>query len=242
MLVKAWMKTDKGLRRTSNQDALLLSQDLGLYILADGMGGHTGGEVASQMATQELLKFIQRESLKFTEPRELLFAGIAEANHLIHQKAQEPGANLTGMGTTLVVFFVKNNQALIANVGDSRAYLHRNQNLWQLTEDHSLVQERIKQGLLDPNRAESFVGKNVITRSVGFEKSVQPDILEREMQVGDTYLLCSDGLTGMMTDVEINAVLNTQSGEVAVDHLIQGALDGGGTDNVSVLLLQIIER
>lgn len=236
------MKTDKGLRRTSNQDALLATPDLGLYILADGMGGHSGGEVASVMATEELVKFVQKDSARFSDPREMLFAAIAEANHQIHVKANAPGSTLVGMGTTIVVFYIKENLALLANVGDSRAYLHRDKNLWQLTEDHSLVQERIKQGLLDPTQTESFAGKNVITRSVGYEATVQPDILERELRLGDTYLLCSDGLSGMMTDVDINAVLNNYTGEAAVNHLIQGALDGGGSDNVSVLLLEVVKE
>lgn len=238
MQAKVWCRTDRGLRRDSNQDSFLASSELGLYIVADGMGGHSGGEVASAMAVKATAEFVQKNQNNM-EPRELLLKGFQDASRQIYERAAND-PRLSGMGTTMVLLYVREETIYVANVGDSRAYLFRKPYYWQITEDHSLMNEQLRAGILKEENIATFSSKNVITRSVGYEKNVQADIIERQLVVGDNYLICSDGFSGMVADKQACEILNKTSSEVVPEACIAKALENGGDDNVTVLYLSVI--
>jgi protein phosphatase len=239
MKISAWGQTDKGLRRESNQDSYLLSEELGLFIVADGMGGHSGGEVASALAVKSAENYIRTNISRLSSHRDLVANAYIEACRQIYDKANNESPDLMGMGTTMVLLFAKGKSVFVANVGDSRIYLHRKPHLWQVTEDHSLVYEQLRDGTIKENQLKSFVGKNVITRSVGYEREVNVDVLERPLMDGDRFLLCSDGLCGLVNDDTICAILNNMDREKAVEECIKAALENGGDDNVTVVLVEI---
>lgn len=234
-----WCKTDKGLRRDSNQDSFLINQELGLYIVADGMGGHSGGEVASQLAVQTVEQTVREYKGRGLAPRELIQKAYEEASHRIYDKAARE-SQLAGMGTTMVLCMSTGNSLYFGNVGDSRAYLFRRPHLWQVTEDHSLVNEQLRAGLIRSDQVRQFIGRNVITRSVGYERDVYADVLERPLQKGDVFLLCSDGLSGMIVDEVISETLTSAgANEGGVNDLLKKALSAGGEDNVTIMLLSV---
>jgi len=239
MNLKVWCQTDVGLRRENNQDFFLFDEELGLFIVADGMGGHRGGEVASKMAAETVME-LMRKSIKENgsrrmNPRLALTHAYEHASRRIYEASQEPKADLEGMGTTLVTALVYEGVIYVANVGDSRAYLFRDGRLWQITEDHSLMNEQLRAGLIRESDIAHFVGKNVITRSVGFEADVQVDIVEREIKSGETFLMCSDGLSGLVTDERIAEIMRMQRPEDVVAACITEAKKNGGDDNVTVM-------
>jgi protein phosphatase len=232
------------LRRERNEDSFLYDEELGLYCVADGMGGHRGGEVASSMAVKTLLEFIQKAQAQSRRygVRELLVRGYEEASARIYDKSHIESPELHGMGTTLVTALASENSLFIGNVGDSRAYLYSQDQLWQLTEDHSLVNEQLRAGLIDEEDLPRLTNRNVITRSVGFEREVQVDIIERPIAKGDLYLLCSDGLCGMVgDDVIIGAIRKFGIGlpDAIVNECIEEAKKAGGDDNVTVMVLTV---
>lgn len=241
MNVRAWFETDVGLRRDSNQDFYLVDEDIGLYVVADGMGGHRGGEVASRMAAETLRdvvrKTLSQSGSRRINPRVLLSQGYEEASRRIFAASQEPNANLEGMGTTLVAAFLYEGILYIGNVGDSRAYLFTNDRLWQLTEDHSLLNEQLRAGLVRAEELEKFVGKNVITRSVGFERDVQVDVIEKTIENGELFLMCSDGLSGLVSDERIAEICRSHRPEDIVPTCINEAKTNGGDDNVTVMVI-----
>lgn len=235
-----WAKTDVGLKREINQDSILVDKGLQLFIVADGMGGHKGGEVASAMAietAQEIIK--ERIHLPRSSPRKIMNDAYREASARIHHKSTHENPELMGMGTTMVGALCLRNKIFLANVGDSRAYLFRDSQIWQLTEDHSLINEQVKAGVISEEEAPHVMGRNVITRSVGFEREVIVDTLERVAEPGEIYLLCSDGLSGMIEDAEIAKILRETPIDQAVDRCIEAAKSAGGDDNVSVILLKV---
>jgi PPM family protein phosphatase len=242
MKPQVWAVSDKGNKRDSNQDSYLVNESLGLFVVADGMGGHSGGEVASSLAVQTLeteLKVLKSSDIPV---RELMHKIFERASIRIFDKAAIESPELMGMGTTMVSCYVDNDRMYISNVGDSRCYLFDKTNLWQLTEDHSLLNEQIRTGLLKPEQAASFTGRNVITRSVGYERVVLPDVIDREVKPGETYLLCSDGLSGLVPDPKIADCFRSKSlNEVALA-LVNLALAHGGDDNVTVLILHFPEK
>ncbi len=235
-----WVKTDPGLKRANNQDSFLLEKNLGIFIVADGMGGHKGGEIASAMACASVKDVFNNPNNQHLSPRELLRFSYGEASNRIFEHAKE-NPDLNGMGTTMVMSHINKNTLYIANVGDSRCYLIRNNMMWQLTEDHSLINEQIRAGILTPEQAHKMVAKNVITRSVGFERDVACDVLERPISVGETYLFCSDGLHGLVSDKRICEIINKNSPELVAHILIEEAKVNGGDDNITVLILKIVE-
>lgn len=239
MPIQVWCKTDKGLRRENNQDSFLVNQDLGLFIVADGMGGHQGGEVASAIAVKTTEEIIEKYK-NSKNPRDLLGYAYSQACERIYDKASENGGALLGMGTTMVCAYAQDDTLYIGNVGDSRSYLYQKPFLWQITEDHSLINEQLQAGIINDEQAKTFAQKNVITRSVGFEKYVMADVIERKLIPGDMYLFCSDGLSGMVTDENIASIFNQNTPDKIVDICIKEALASGGHDNVTVLLLQIL--
>ncbi len=241
MRIQHWAVSDKGNKRESNQDSYLVNESLGLFVVADGMGGHSGGEVASSLAVQTLEQEIKVVKTAALPSREKLYKAYEQASVRIFDKAATDSPELLGMGTTMVSCYLENKRIYISNVGDSRCYLYSDQYLWQVTEDHSLMNEQIRSGLLRPDQMANFTGRNVITRSVGYERLVHPDIVDREVSAGETYLLCSDGLTGMVTDQKIAEIFNSKPLQEVALALIQAALANGGDDNVTVLLIHIMD-
>ena len=242
MQVQVWGATDVGLRREINQDTILVDKDLGLYIVADGMGGHRGGEVASAMAVETVREIVrENKGVRKEESLMVLVEAYKEASKRIFFRAENEQEDLSGMGTTMVGFWLRKGVMYIANVGDSRLYLWRPEGFWQLTEDHSLINDQIRAGVISEEEAPHVVGRNVITRSVGFEREVQVDTLERVVQPGDVYVLCSDGLSGLISDQQIAELCKKRKKSAVVTEGISMAKKAGGDDNISAIVVQIEE-
>lgn len=241
MEIEVWGQTDVGLKREINQDSILVDQKLGLYIVADGMGGHKGGEVASALAVETVRETVETQlsNKEKVTPRDLIVQSYREASARIYNKSTLEEPDLMGMGTTMVLAFSSGNRMFFGNVGDSRAYLFRDNHLWQLTEDHSLVSEQVRAGIISEDDAEFMAGRNVITRSVGFEKDVEVDVLERDMHAGEMVLLCSDGLCGLISDEQIVEILKKNTGTDIVNKCVEAAKSAGGDDNISVIVLKV---
>lgn len=237
MKFDAWVLSDKGRRRESNQDSVLINAEAGVFIVADGMGGHSGGEVASSLAVTSAESVFKDPTSLEKSPREVITKAYEEASHRIFDKAAKENPELAGMGTTMVMCYIRKNHIYIGNVGDSRCYLFKKPYLWQITEDHSLINEQIRAGVLTEQQATQVIARNVITRSVGYEREIEPDIFEREIFPGETYLLCSDGLSSLVPDPRIGEILNESSPDQALKNCVEQALVNGGDDNVSVLIL-----
>ena len=241
MRFEVWAQTDVGLKRDINQDAILVDHDLSLFIVADGMGGHKGGEVASALAVESVQAVINKrgDDAKLS-PRKILSEAYREASGRIHQKATLENPELMGMGTTMVLMWEHKGRLYFGNVGDSRAYLFATPNLWQLTEDHSLINEQVRAGVITEEEAPHVVGRNVITRSVGFEREVMVDVLEREPAAGDVYLLCSDGLCGLVEPDRLQELVRSTPTAELVAKCIKEAKAAGGDDNISVIVIRPI--
>lgn len=230
--------TDVGLVRRSNEDSLGLFPELNLYIVADGMGGHAAGEVASKLAVDMIKEFfISPETTQANEEAKLTEA-ISYANQKIFEMSGKDAA-LSGMGTTVVAILTQPNAVIIGFVGDSRAYLCQKSKLEQLTQDHSLVNEYIRKGLLTPEAAENHPLKHVISRALGTNASVQPEIIKRASAPGDTFLLCSDGLSNKVSSSDMLSILTANEGSIekAGNALIQRAKEKGGEDNITAILV-----
>lgn len=240
MQAKAWVKTDPGLKRDNNQDSFLHDKDTNLFIVADGMGGHKGGEVASAMACSTVKETFLNPNNQHLSPRDIIRFAYGEASAKIFEHAKA-NPELHGMGTTMVMSHFSKNNLFIANVGDSRCYLIRGNMMWQITEDHSLMNEQIRAGILTPEQAAKMVAKNVITRSVGFERDVACDVVERPVNQGEIYLFASDGLHGLVSDKRICEIVFRTPIELATQVLIDEAKKNGGDDNITVLLLKITD-
>ena len=225
--------TDVGKVRLSNQDVLVESEELNLYGVADGMGGHNGGETASAGARDELIRFLQGHK----PSTDALRSGFESANTVLFRQ-QEEDKKLAGMGTTLSVVWMSEDFAYLGHAGDSRIYLLRDGKLQQMTDDHSLVGELMRMGYLTPEQAEKHPNKNVITRAVGTEKGIDVDLAVEERQEGDVWMVCSDGLHGMVTDSEIEKILAANAPKEAARKLMDAALKAGGRDNISVIVLR----
>ncbi|MES2771810.1 MAG: Stp1/IreP family PP2C-type Ser/Thr phosphatase [Pseudomonadota bacterium] len=247
-------RTDRGLVRGHNEDAVFHDLEQGLVILADGMGGYNAGEIASGMATSLLASELSL-ALKDTPPQLIeLETGkpfahrcfvnkIVQTNSAIYNAAQSQ-PQYAGMGTTLVAALFYNNRVTLAHVGDSRAYRLRDEVLTTITRDHSLLQEQIDSGMITPEEARYSQNRSLVTRAVGIDPDVDPEISDRTVLPGDIYLLCSDGLNDMVPDEDIQLTLNTLSAnlELAAMQLIQLANDNGGRDNISVILVKVLHE
>jgi serine/threonine protein phosphatase PrpC len=243
--------THTGMVRSHNEDSIAVDPDIGLAVLADGMGGYNAGEVASGIATV-LISSETREASTNHAPHEvdkttgatnaekLLRDIIAKANTSIFQSANSQ-PQYAGMGTTLVVTLFCNNQVTIAHIGDSRCYRQRAGKLEQMTRDHSLLQEQIDSGLLTKEAAKRSQNKNLVTRALGIEPTVEAEIHTYPVQEGDILLICSDGLNDMVEDDNIEMTLAALGAnlQLAADQLVQMANDNGGRDNVSVVLIKV---
>lgn len=227
--------TDKGRKRPSNEDAVGYSIEEGIYVLCDGMGGAAAGEVASSTAIEETMRrFIAREA--GTPPLKAAEAAIGGANQAIFSRSQRD-RKLRGMGTTLVAIVVDEQRAWVLNIGDSRCYLLRDGRLQQVSRDHSLVDEQVREGRMNPVEALNSPYRNVITRALGTQNDVAADVFEIDTEPGDLFLLCSDGLTREIDDHLIEDILRLEAplGELC-ERLIAAANEAGGRDNITCLL------
>lgn len=244
--------TDKGMVRSHNEDAVFTNAAGGFVVLADGMGGYNAGEVASGMATTLLGSELQK-SFARCEPHEarpdgrpwvrsVLETEIARANGAIYQAAQSQ-PQYAGMGTTLVMAVFHDNSVTIAHIGDSRLYRLRGEEFVAVTRDHSLLQEQIDSGIITVEQARHSQNRNLVTRALGVDPTVEPEIHDYPVQPGDIYLLCSDGLNDMVEDDEIGMTVQMLAAnlELCATQLVQMANDNGGRDNVSVILVRIRE-
>jgi PPM family protein phosphatase len=235
-------RTDVGMIRSGNEDnfAVNAGGDRGLFIVADGMGGHAAGEVASEMAVQIIeLQLASIKDLEDKSSSERVMEALRKANRDIHDRTVTE-VDKQGMGTTASVLLVNNNRYLIGQVGDSRVYLLRDGALKQLTKDHSYVQEQVDAGFLTPEQARYHPYSNVITRCVGASPDVQPDVYSGDVRVGDLFLVASDGLTGMVDDRRLQILLMSRAEpERKVHALISEANGRGGLDNITAIVIQI---
>ncbi len=237
--INSFGKTDVGLARKNNEDALILKPELGFWAVADGMGGEEKGEMASQIFTQTALEVFSKFDGRSEEvARQLVQKIYGLANERILSWAKENQVKRMGCTAELLVFLAEDY--VLGHVGDSRTYRFRQGQLKQLTKDHSLVQEQIDQGILTPAEAERSPLRNIILRAVGIEDTLAVDLMRGRSIPGDVYLLCSDGLTGMVDDLTIQEVLNRPlSLSQKVDRLIEGAKAAGGNDNITVTLCEV---
>lgn len=244
-------RSDPGMLRSHNEDAVFGDADLGIVILADGMGGYNAGEVASGMATTLLgSNFAQivptsqpgvTEAGNELQAHRILLDQITDANSAIYNAAQSQ-PQYAGMGTTLVFGWFYDNCLSVAHIGDSRLYRLRGDQLAQLTKDHSLLQEQLDSGMISAEDARYSQNKNLVTRALGVEPVVEPEISDFEVIPGDIFLFCSDGLNDMVDDEEMSLTLQALGSNLtlAADQLVQMANDNGGRDNVSVILVKAL--
>ncbi|MCP4680264.1 MAG: Stp1/IreP family PP2C-type Ser/Thr phosphatase [Deltaproteobacteria bacterium] len=252
MRVISYAKSDIGKRRKINQDAFYLDEELGYYVVADGMGGHAAGEVAARESVEATYDMILqgRETIEefrnnpITEETShgicrLMESAVQSATYLVYGMAEQ-SPNYQGMGTTYSALLLVGAYAVIAQVGDTRVYCLRGGETMQLTEDHTLINWQIREGIITPEEAKYSPHKNVITRAVGNKDYVEVDTQVVSVEVGDRFLICSDGLHGYLRKSEIPEILETGP-EAACKTLIDLANDRGGKDNITVIVIEILE-
>ena len=254
MKARGWATTDVGLKRDHNEDSYLCNEAAGLFAVADGMGGHLGGERASHLAIEILEREIEARADELRKPAADGGAGAGKsasarvalalreatrkAGAAIHAEAEE-NPDLSGMGTTLTAAFFHGDEVTVSHVGDSRVYLFRDGHARLLTEDHSWIQEQIKAGLVLPEDAIVARFRNIITRSVGFEPTVEPDLLTFPVELGDCYLICSDGLSNHLDEKDIAEVLGGSFYGEAGPVLVDLANQRGGDDNITCVIVYL---
>jgi protein phosphatase len=242
--------SDTGKLRKRNEDTIASDVSIGLAVLADGMGGYNAGDVASQMAVLTITADLKTKFKHAIQENQLidtsnikshLVNAVNTANNAIFQVSKEQ-AQCAGMGTTLVLSVFIDNKVVIGHIGDSRAYLFRNHDLTQLTNDHSVLQEQLDSGLLTAEQAKFVTYKNYVTRALGVESEVDLELSTFDVAIGDIYLLCSDGLTEMVEEDEIRTTLIENSDDIAhaANTLVQKANQHGGKDNISVILIEVL--
>lgn len=238
MKLRAAAATDVGRRRRNNEDAFAVAHEHGLFLVADGMGGHTAGQVASETAAREVLAAIRASETAGSSPSERLRAAVAASNDAIFQMAKRK-PELAGMGTTLVTLLSVGGRAALAHVGDSRAYLVRRGRIRQLTDDHSLVGELQRRGELTADAAQRHPHRHVLTRALGVRRTVEPDLAELSLAPRDVFVLCTDGLTVHVKDDEIAEQVDREADEqTAAKALVDLANARGGEDNVTVVVVR----
>ncbi len=246
-------QTDTGKVREHNEDTIAFDPEIGLLVLADGMGGYNAGEVASGIAVKTIVNLV-REAYQVQDlegvdratglmrPSIILRDAILRANKIIHQTSKTQ-PQCEGMGTTVVAVLFYDNKAIVAHVGDSRLYRLRGDRFEQLTMDHSLLQELVDRGFYSAEEAARSTNKNYVTRALGVEPTVDVEIREHPVQRGDFYVLCSDGLSDMVEDEDIHLTISTFNDnlETIARQLIQLSNEHGGRDNVSVIMTQVVD-
>ena len=238
----AFAKTDIGKARELNQDYYYVSspeENINLYILADGMGGYKGGEIASSLATQSVKNYIY-DNFENTEKQrddilKLIKDAILYANMVVYEKSKEE-KELDGMGTTLEVCLIYNNKAYIGHIGDSRIYRIRKQVMRKLTKDHSYVQKLVEDGKITREEANTHPKKNMLTKALGCTPHIEPDLRARNVEKNDILMICSDGLTNMVSEEKMYEIIKDNP-ETAVEELINEANNSGGYDNITVVII-----
>jgi serine/threonine protein phosphatase PrpC len=237
-VVEQYSRTDVGRQRNANEDDLFAAADAGLFAVADGMGGARAGEVAAKAAVEQLSALEQKQEVGERE----LATVVEDANRRIHELSQSDEA-LAGMGTTMTAVSVGDGEVAIAHVGDSRAYRLRDDELERLTHDHSLVDEMVRAGRLTPEEAEVHPQRSIITRALGPEPQVEVERMTYPARSGDVYLICSDGLTTMVAEDDVAAILRGRSSlRQAAEDLVRAANENGGKDNVTVVLFRLADE
>ncbi len=251
--VKSVAQSDTGKVREHNEDAIGTEPDIGLYVLADGMGGYNAGEVASGIAVKTIMNLV-REAYQVQDlsgidrttglmrPSIILRDAILRANKIIHQTSKTQ-PQCEGMGTTVVAALFYNDRIITAHVGDSRLYRLRGDRFEQLTMDHSLLQELVDRGFYSQEEAARSTNKNYVTRALGVEATVEVDVREHRAEKGDHYVLCSDGLSDMVEDEDIQLTISTfgDNLDIIAKQLVQLSNEHGGRDNISVVLAHVID-
>jgi serine/threonine protein phosphatase PrpC len=244
--------TDPGMVRSHNEDSITANAEIGLAVLADGMGGYNAGEVASGIAVA-MLTTEMKQALETREPHEIDGGGEPLAVKLVRENSAKANAAIfqtaksqpqyAGMGTTLVAVLFFDNRMTVGHVGDSRLYRLRQDKFEQITRDHSLLQEQIDSGMITKEQARYSQNKNLVTRAVGIDPEVETEVHTYDVAPGDIYLLCSDGLSDMVMDGDIHSTLDTLQSNLplAAKQLVQLANDSGGRDNISVILVRVLE-
>lgn len=244
-MIKAYAKSDKGNVRETNEDYFYISNSLDqvqLYLLADGMGGYNGGEIASQLAVQTAKNYIENNFKDIEKDRDsiiqLLGSSMEYANMVVYEKAKK-NPELQGMGTTLEICLIYNNKAYIGHVGDSRIYRVRKQFIRKLTQDHSYVQKLVKEGTITKEQAEHHPQKNMLMKALGCNAFVEPDVMVKGFLKDDILIMCSDGLSNMVEQQTIYEMASKNI-EQATKDLVQLAKDRGGYDNITVVIIKNI--
>jgi protein phosphatase len=241
MKLRSAALTDVGLRRRANEDRYAVSPELGLYLVADGMGGHSAGQVASELAVQAAVNALETLAGTSAGLTDKLRYAVAAANREILSVAQAK-PELAGMGTTLVALLAAGERVALAHVGDSRAYLVRAGRIRQLTDDHSLVAELVRRREISELAARGHPHRHVLTRALGVHRSVEPDLVELTPAAEDVFVLCSDGLTGGVQDEEIAEVVSCEDDlDTACRRLVEVANARGGEDNITILAVRCDE-
>lgn len=240
MRIRSCAISDVGRKRQKNEDSYLINDELNLFIVADGMGGHAGGEYASRIAITTIEEMFAGNKAEKLSGEEIIKNAIENAGLKIVAKAEED-RSLKGMGTTVVCLHIDSKKAILGHVGDSRAYLFRDGALEQLTEDHSLVNEQVKSGLITAEEAKTHQFKNIITRSVGVTPEVEVDVITRKLKAGDAYLMCSDGLSNLVDIREMEKELREREPVLAAKQMVDLANKRGGDDNITLLVVECIE-
>lgn len=250
MEISVFGTTDIGCRRERNEDSYLINTDYKLCVVADGMGGHLGGEFASRLAIstiEEVVSELMQDpdttlqsniEVRPGDYKSYLKYAIGVAGNRIYERASRD-PSLHGMGTTIVALLFADDRAFYAHVGDSRCYLIRSGKIKQLTQDHSLVSEQLKAGIIQPSDVRNHKFKNIITRSVGFQEDVDIDIDAKQVRTGDKFLLCTDGLTNMVSNEDILAIAAEKSPRDACNELVERANENGGEDNITVIVCEV---
>lgn len=245
--------TDRGLVRRNNEDSIMLEPQLSFYAVADGMGGHKGGEYASRICLESMRDYLRQaasgsaplirgDDTAGSESARLLGSAVRFANQVVREAA-EARTEWSGMGSTVVALLFSGNRMTVANVGDSRCYLLRSGQIRQLTEDHSWVAEQVRAGVMGLEEALKVRGRNILTRAIGHEIELKVDLTDLEIQAGDTMLLCSDGLYNLVTEQEMAALIQSSGGlEGGCRELVACANGRGGNDNISVLLVSVVGK
>ena len=237
MILRSAVRTDVGLRRRANEDSYAIAEDVGLYLVADGMGGHTAGKVASQLASESAVRSLRSLGGEVVSLADKLHFAVTASNREVFDESQAK-PQLAGMGTTLVGLLAGGERIALAHVGDSRAYLVRAGRIRQLTDDHSLVAELVRRREITEHAAHGHPHRHVLTRALGVRRSVEPDLVELTPEEEDRFVLCSDGLTGLVADDEIAEIAASgRDLDVACERLVELANSRGGDDNITALIV-----
>jgi protein phosphatase len=240
--VEVGFKTDLGRSRVLNEDNLLVDMELGLFVVADGLGGHEAGELASSIAVVEIANHIRNQIGKGKENKVVIEEAIIKANAEIRKSGPDK-VELAEMGTTVVLALLRGNGALISHVGDSRAYMFSNGAMKQLTHDHTFVADWLREGRITVEEARTHESRHGLYAALGVEDGIEPETAEWPWDPDSCLLLCSDGLTDMLTDDGITAIVNrSDSPQQACDLLVEAANEMGGTDNISVIIVRQTDK